>query len=67
MLEVSAGTGRNVGMYPADVRSVMFTDISYDMLRKAKLEWEQQPRAYDATFVLGDVQALTKVRTVLML
>lgn len=62
VLEVSAGTGRNVGWYPADVRSVLFTDVSYDMLRKAKLAWERQPRTYDATFVLGDVQSLTAVR-----
>jgi ubiquinone/menaquinone biosynthesis C-methylase UbiE len=67
VLEVSAGTGRNVGSYPATVDSVVFTDVSYDMLRKAKLRWEEKPRQYDATFVLSDVELLTKVQHQILL
>jgi hypothetical protein len=61
VLEVSAGTGRNIGYYSTDVESVVFSDVSYDMLRKAKLQWEAQPRTYKATFVLSDIEALTRV------
>ena len=65
MLEVSAGTGRNVAYYPSAVQSVVFTDVSYGMLRKAKLKWEKVPRAYDAVFVLSDAQHLTEVWTLI--
>lgn len=62
VLEASAGTGRNVGWYSDKVEQVVFTDVSYDMLRRAKLRWEERPRPYDAAFVLSDVQALATVR-----
>ena len=48
---MSAGTGRNVAFYPAAVESVIFSDVSYDMLRMAKAKWEQQERSYAAAFV----------------
>ena len=63
VLEASAGTGRNIAWYDDRVKQVVFTDVSYDMLKRAKLRWEERPRRYDAAFVLSDVQALTAVRS----
>jgi ubiquinone/menaquinone biosynthesis C-methylase UbiE len=50
-----------VGWYSDQATSVVFTDISHGMLHKAKLRWEEEPRPYNATFVLSDVEALTEV------
>lgn len=36
LLEVGAGTGRNLGYYPSDVKKVVLTDSSDKMLLKAK-------------------------------
>jgi hypothetical protein len=50
-----------VGWYSDKATSVVFTDISLGMLQKAKLRWEEEPRPYEATFVLSDIEALTEV------
>lgn len=66
VLEVSAGTGRNVPYYGHNTAAVVFSDVSYDMLRRAKAKWEQQQPQYSAAFVLSDVEKLTaKVRSLL--
>ena len=58
VLEVSAGTGRNFSSYSTDVEHVVFSDVSFEMLRLAKLKWEAcQPR-YAASFMISDVDHL---------
>lgn len=64
VLETSAGTGRNIGYYPAGVEEVVFTDVNEKMLRQAKEKWEsslQDQYQHHATFVVSDVEALTQV------
>jgi len=58
VLEVSAGTGRNFGCYSSDVEHVVFSDVSFDMLRLAKLKWEASQHDYTASFMLSDVESL---------
>lgn len=68
MLETSAGTGRNIGYYPAGVEEVVFIDVNEKMLRQAKGKWEsrlQDQHQHHATFVVSDVEALTQVRSTL--
>ena len=60
VLEVSAGTGRNFGCYSGEVDHVVFSDISFDMLRQAKLKWETSQHNYTASFMLSDVQSLVR-------
>ena len=67
VLEVSAGTGRNIPYYRQGTQSVVFTDVSYDMLRRAKAKWEARQPLYAAAFVLSDVEDLVvKVRNDLL-
>lgn len=64
VLETSAGTGRNIGYYSGAVDEVVFTDVSEQMLRQAKLKWEKSsPGWYQhrATFAISDIEALTQV------
>eukprot|EP00892_Ulva_mutabilis_P011158 jgi/Ulvmu1/8414/UM042_0121.1 len=63
VLEVSAGTGRNFSCYSNDVEHVVFSDVSFDMLRLAKLKWEAVPsHGFSASFMLSDVNSLAATR-----
>lgn len=64
MLETSAGTGRNIGYYPAGVDEVVFADLNEQMLRQAKGKWEssfQDQYQHQAIFLVSDVEAMTQV------
>jgi ubiquinone/menaquinone biosynthesis C-methylase UbiE len=61
VLEISAGTGRNMAYYSRDVERVVFSDLSFNMMQRAKMKWEAQPlsqRTYDAKFVVIDSQSM---------
>ena len=59
VLEVSAGTGRNVSYYnPQHATTVVMTDTSRDMLWHAAQKHEKQSPQLQAKFCLADAQNL---------
>jgi len=45
VLEIGAGTGRNLGYYPSSCRSVLLTDVSEEMLAQARAKLKKMGKA----------------------
>jgi methyltransferase OMS1 len=65
VLEVGAGTGRNIFYYPKAVRRVVLTDNSQEMLQQAKDKIRQMPLEKQNRFAVLQADAMTlKTETV---